>query len=57
MARALEKMNSIENHRGLVMSELGPGIRVDPGNFAAKAREILDDGTPKGAVMLKQCLA
>ena len=35
MARALEKMYSIENHRGLVMSELGPGIRVWPGEFAA----------------------
>ena len=57
MARALEKMHSIQNHRGLVMSELGPGIRVWPGDFAAKAAEILDDGTPQGAAMLRQCLA
>ena len=54
VARALEKMHSIEDHRGLVMSEVGPGIRVDPANFASKAKEILDDGTPKGAAMLKQ---
>ena len=57
MARALEKMNSIENHRGLAMREMGPGMRVEPGDFAAKAREILDDGTPKGEAMLRQCLA
>ena len=50
-------MHSIQNHRGLVMSELGPGIRVWPGDFAAKAAEILDDGTPQGAAMLRQCLA
>ena len=57
MARALEKTYSIETHRGLVMSELGPGIRVWPEEFAAKAKEILDDGTAKGEAMLKQCLA
>ena len=57
MARALEKMNSIENHRGLAMSETGPRIRVAPGDFAAKAKEILDDGTAKGEAMLRQCLA
>ena len=45
MRRVLEKMYAVEGHRGLKLSEHGPGIRVAQHEFADKAAEILDDGT------------
>ena len=56
MRRVLEKMYAVEGHRGLVLSEFGPGIRVAPENFEEKATEILDDGSDQGHQDCTRCI-
>ena len=56
MKRVLEKMYAVEGHRGLVMSEHGPGIRVKPEEFEAREADILDDGTEQGRQDCRRCI-
>ena len=46
-ARALEKMNSIENHRGLVVSEMGPESASSPGTLQPKRKKFSTMGLPR----------
>ena len=43
MKRVMRKVEAIQGHRGGVMNDRGPGVRVWPGEFSRKARELLDE--------------
>ena len=42
MKRVMRKVEAIQGHRGVVMNDRGPGVRVWPEEFSRKARELLD---------------
>jgi len=44
----MTKLNSVTDHRGLVLTEWGPGARVKPEEYEEQARAYLDDGTVEG---------
>jgi hypothetical protein len=54
--RTLSKLNSVPNHRGLVLTEWGPGARVRPEEFEEQARAYLDDGTPEGRTSTEEAV-
>jgi hypothetical protein len=56
MRRVMVKIDSVEHHRGVAISDRGPGIRVPPHRFAEYARILLDDGTVEGQQAAQECI-